>query len=40
VNTIGKRKGACRLLVDTPEGKRQFGRLETDDRTQFKWFLK
>jgi hypothetical protein len=35
-----ERKGACRLLVGKPEGKRQLGRLETDDRTLLKWFLK
>jgi hypothetical protein len=35
-----ERKGACRILVGKPEGKRQLGRLETDDRTLLKWFLK
>ena len=37
---MGDRRGACRVLVGRPKGKRPFGRPRPNGRIIFKWFFK
>ena len=39
-NTCGDRRGACRVLVEKPEGKRPLGKPGVDGRAIIKWIFK
>ena len=37
---MGDGRGACKVLVDRPKGKRPFGRLRRNGRIILKWIFK
>jgi hypothetical protein len=39
-STYGEKRGACRILVGRPEGRRPLGRPRLDERIILKWILK